>query len=717
MPSGHEIRQALAGVDKKMAHLDLDKIISEGLDFIHERLGAARVSVALREIDPNGFKIYDVRSDSKEMPAGHFLPFYSTVLSKVLQDNKALYRRDILGERTKYETDTSLLQKGFRSDFLVPLTLGGKCFGTLNSASSKIDGISEETRKILERIAPCFALALLNSQLFEALKEAHDQLGMQVEKRTVELKRTNEKLKGESAERELLEEALLESREKYRSMMEAMTDSTYMCSPDYRIVYMNSAMIKWLGGDFTGETCYRALHGLNEKCEWCVQEKVQGGNLAETVIVSPRDGRSYHVSHSPVFHADGSISKMTILRDITELKRAEEALRKARNELELRVKERTAELVETNERLNREIEERKRSEEKAKRSEATLMEAQRIARLGNWTWNIVTNELHWPDEIYRMFGLTPLEFGVTYEVFLNSVHPDDRQFVINAVDAALYHNKPYSIDHRIVLPDGTNRVVHEQAEITFDDNGKPIRMIGTVQDITERKQVEEALQQSEAQLRRLSSQLLEVQEGERKRIAGELHDSIGQSLTAIKFGLENALDRISRHGANESLKLLEALIPVAQQASEEVRKIHTNLRPSLLDDLGIILTISWFCREFKTVYSNVKIEKRIGIEERNVPENLKIVIFRVLQEAMNNISKHGKADFVRISLKEKNGRLEFLVEDNGRGFDVEHIRSMKTLKEGFGLTSMRERTELSGGSFAVESIPGAGTVVRALWPM
>lgn len=236
-------------------------------------------------------------------------------------------------------------------------------------------------------------------------------------------------------------------------------------------------------------------------------------------------------------------------------------------------------------------------------------------------------------------------------------------------------------------------------------------------EIKEHKRTEEALQVSEAELRRLSSRLLEVQENERKRIAGELHDSIGQSLTAIKFGLENALDRISRHGANESLELLETLIPVAQQASEEVRQIHTNLRPSLLDDLGIISTISWFCREFKIVYSNVRIEKRIGIEERNVPENLKIVIFRVLQEAMNNISKHGKADFVRISFKEKNGRLELLVEDNGRGFDVEHIRSMKTLKEGFGLTSMRERTELSGGSFAVESTPGAGTVVRALWPM
>ncbi len=234
-------------------------------------------------------------------------------------------------------------------------------------------------------------------------------------------------------------------------------------------------------------------------------------------------------------------------------------------------------------------------------------------------------------------------------------------------------------------------------------------------EIGERKRAEEALQTSEAELRRLSSQLLEVQENERKRIARELHDSIGQSLTAIKFGLENALGQIGEQLGTDFVELLEPLIPVVQQASEEVRAIHTNLRPSLLDDLGITATISWFCREFEKLYSGISIQKHVDIEEKQVPEALKTVIFRVLQEAFNNIAKHGQADIVGIFLRSSDGELELLIEDNGQGFDVEQVASERSLRGGIGLTSMRERTELSGGSFSVKSTKGEGTTVRAAW--
>ncbi|MBI5782251.1 MAG: EAL domain-containing protein, partial [Gammaproteobacteria bacterium] len=135
----------------------------------------------------------------------------------------------------------------------------------------------------------------------------------------------------------------------------------------------------------------------------------------------------------------------------------------------------------------------RQAEEMLRESAASLANAQRIAHLGNWDWNIATDELRWSDEIYRIFGLKPQEFGATYEAFLSSVHPDDRQFVINTVNRALYEKEPYSIDHRIVLPDGTERIVHEQAEVAFDENDKPVRMVGTVQDVTERKQAQERL--------------------------------------------------------------------------------------------------------------------------------------------------------------------------------------------------------------------------------
>jgi PAS domain S-box-containing protein len=143
--------------------------------------------------------------------------------------------------------------------------------------------------------------------------------------------------------------------------------------------------------------------------------------------------------------------------------------------------------------LINQIVERKQIEEALRQSEASLSEAQRIAHLGNWDWNIQTNQLYWSNEIYSIFGLPSRQFGATYEAFLESVHPDDREFVKKAVHEALFENKTYRTDHRIVLPDGTMRVVHEQGEVTFDEAGRAIRMIGTVQDVTQNREAEEKL--------------------------------------------------------------------------------------------------------------------------------------------------------------------------------------------------------------------------------
>ncbi len=135
------------------------------------------------------------------------------------------------------------------------------------------------------------------------------------------------------------------------------------------------------------------------------------------------------------------------------------------------------------------------SEHRLRDSEAKLAEAQRIAHLGHWNWDIIKNNLAWSDEIYRIFGLAPQEFEATYEAFLDSVHEDDRDFVRESVDKALHENQEYSIDHRIVLPDDTIRIVHEEGEVTFDDEGNAIRMMGIVQDITERIQQETLLRE------------------------------------------------------------------------------------------------------------------------------------------------------------------------------------------------------------------------------
>ncbi|MBE0525735.1 MAG: PAS domain-containing protein, partial [Candidatus Thorarchaeota archaeon] len=133
------------------------------------------------------------------------------------------------------------------------------------------------------------------------------------------------------------------------------------------------------------------------------------------------------------------------------------------------------------------------SESKLRQSEARLAEAQRIARSGSWVWNIEEDREIWSDEIFRIFGLAPQEFLATYDAFLGSVHPDDRELVKNSVDDAIHKKEPYSIDHRIIQPDGSIRYVHEEGEVTFTEEDKPVQMMGTVQDITERVQIETQL--------------------------------------------------------------------------------------------------------------------------------------------------------------------------------------------------------------------------------
>jgi signal transduction histidine kinase len=156
---------------------------------------------------------------------------------------------------------------------------------------------------------------------------------------------------------------------------------------------------------------------------------------------------------------------------------------------------------------------------------------------------------------------------------------------------------------------------------------------------------------------------------------------------------------------------------VIQEGIEECRRIQMDLRPSLLDDLGLVVTLSWFCRGFQAIYSGIRIEQEIDIQESDVPQPLKLVVFRVVQEAMNNIAKHSKADLARLSLGKRGERMELLLQDNGRGFNLEKDSLQETTKRGLGLSSMRERTEISGGSFEVESAEGKGTIIRASWPL
>ncbi|MGD9306032.1 MAG: PAS domain S-box protein [Desulfobacterales bacterium] len=250
----------------------------------------------------------------------------------------------------------------------------------------------------------------------------------------------------------------------------------------------------------------------------------------------------------------------------------------------------------------------------------------------------------------------------------------------------------------------------------FRDAGIPAKFVACLlEDVSQRKQARDALQQTEQRLRDLSRKILETQENERKLVAQELHDSVGGSLAAIKFALEEKLDTMQDSASGESMSL-KNIISYVDDTIKETRRISSHLRPSMLDDLGLLPTIRWFCREFEKVHPDVRIDQQLDIEEDMTSESLKIVIYRVLQEALNNVAKHSNADFARLSLARHGDQIELGVEDNGCGFEVEAVLSSDDPLMGYGLSGMCDRAEICGGACEITSSIGKGTTVRISLP-
>ncbi len=320
-----------------------------------------------------------------------------------------------------------------------------------------------------------------------------------------ELQVQNEELQSQSEELHEAYELILESENKFRTLAENSPDLIARFDRQNRCLYANPAIEKFYAtpaiakfyncspDELIGKT-NPELRMDPEMAKFSEKQRenvfTTGKNkIMEFHHTSPQ-GKEYYFNTQIVPEIiDGKItSVLAISHDITDTIEAEIRLKETLDSLEVKVKERTAELEEAYNLL--------------KESEKGLAEAQRMAHLGNWDWNIVTNGLYWSDEIYRIFGLHPQEFGATYDSFLSYVHPDDRDYLNNSVIEAL-NGRPYSIDHRIILATGEERVVHEQGEVIFDEKNIPIRMKGTVQDITENKKAEEMLKESEGKLKAL----------------------------------------------------------------------------------------------------------------------------------------------------------------------------------------------------------------------
>ncbi len=324
-----------------------------------------------------------------------------------------------------------------------------------------------------------------------------------------EMDRRIKELEKESAKHKQAMAALQASEEKWGSLTKYSPDHIMVLNTDYSIQYINYTVPDLMIEQVIGKSCLDFVPlDYHQVATECFERVKKTGKLDqyETLYITAEGEKQYfNVRITPLMGECGSIiGLISVSNNITERKRAEEELRKHRDHLEELIAHRTQELQRVNEELQIEISERKRDQEILKESERYLNEAQTIANLGHWKLDPETKEVSGSDELFRIFGLGRDKF--TLDAFVEVVHPDDREYDLSHIQRGMEQGEPWDIEHRLFLKNGTLKYVHAKGEVITDETGKPVMLVGTIQDITERKHAEEELRESEQFLSQVISQ-------------------------------------------------------------------------------------------------------------------------------------------------------------------------------------------------------------------
>lgn len=357
------------------------------------------------------------------------------------------------------------------------------------------------------------------------------------------------------------------------------------------------------------------------------------------------------------------------------------------------------------------ITDKKNAEEALRQSEIRLNEAQSIAHIGSWEINLGDNSHTWSDELYRIFGLNKSKAKPSTELFLSFIHPDDvataRKFVTDAFEKF----NSSKIDFRFILKSGKKRSGHIEWRFEFDKKGKPSRLFGILQDITERKEAEEhlilleqkMLEQKIQEQKKIARAIIKAQEKERNHIGQELHDNINQMLAGTKMYLSIAGKKNSdvKEAIRYPIELIDSIV-------EEIRILCQKLATPV-KNIDLKEMIQELIDSFR---SDIPAKKRLvyNITKENLSDELKLNIYRIIQEQVTNISKYAQASQINISLTERNNAIIVITEDDGKGFDVTAKR------KGVGISNMINRAASFNGWVEIRSEPGNGCKITVSIP-
>jgi PAS domain S-box-containing protein len=395
--------------------------------------------------------------------------------------------------------------------------------------------------------------------------------------------------------------------------------------------------------------------------------------------------------------------------DVTERKKAKTDLKKARDNLEATVRKRTGQLQATVTALENEMQARSELENQLRQWSRVFMDAADPIVIEDMTGIIIDMNR----EAEREYSW---QRGELIGKSIRSLIPRDHYSWADRLRERCRSGEEVR-NWEGMRQDQKGRTfsVLLTAFPLIGDDGNIVALATIAKDISLRKQMEKELRRSRQHLQELSRKSIEALESDRQTTAKELHDGIGASLAAIKFRLEGIVQEIAQK-PQQAAASLEESIAYLQDTIKETKQISAKLRPTMLDDLGLLSTITWYMRQFSEKFGNIQLRPRIEAREEDIPKSLKILIYRVLQESLHNAAKHSEAEEVYISLKTDPHQIVLEVADNGSGFDVQEVLGRHDALNGYGLASMQEHAEIADGSLTIDSSLGEGTCIKMIFP-